>query len=60
MKIAVLGTGMVGRAHATRLAELGNDVVLGTQDVVKAMAKIDNDNMGNPPFSEWHQKKRSC
>lgn len=59
MKIAVLGTGMVGRAHATRLAELGNDVVLGTQDVVKAMAKIDNDNMGNPPFSEWHQKNEA-
>jgi predicted dinucleotide-binding enzyme len=29
MKIAVLGTGMVGRALAARLAELGHDVVAG-------------------------------
>lgn len=32
MNIAVLGTGMVGRAHAARLKQLGHDVVLGTRD----------------------------
>ncbi|KGN31041.1 NADP oxidoreductase [Knoellia sinensis KCTC 19936] len=32
MKIAVLGTGMVGRAIATRLAELAHDVTVGTRD----------------------------
>jgi len=32
MKIAVLGTGMVGQALAGRLAELGHDVTLGTRD----------------------------
>lgn len=32
MKIAVLGTGMVGRAVASRLAELGHTVVVGTRD----------------------------
>ncbi|GAA4115270.1 NAD(P)-binding domain-containing protein [Knoellia locipacati] len=32
MKIAVLGTGMVGQALAARLDELGHDVIVGTRD----------------------------
>jgi predicted dinucleotide-binding enzyme len=32
MKIAVLGTGMVGKAVSGRLAELGHDVTVGTRD----------------------------
>lgn len=32
MKIAVLGTGMVGQALAGRLSELGHDVTVGTRD----------------------------
>ncbi|MDZ5621638.1 NAD(P)-binding domain-containing protein [Nocardioides sp. HM23] len=32
MKIAVLGTGAVGRALSGRLAELGHDVTVGTRD----------------------------
>lgn len=32
MRIAVLGTGMVGRALATRLLDLGHDVTIGTRD----------------------------
>lgn len=32
MKIAVLGTGMVGQAHAGKLSELGHDVVVGSRD----------------------------
>ena len=32
MKIAVFGTGSVGRTLAARLHELGHDVVLGTRD----------------------------
>lgn len=33
MKIAVLGTGAVGRAVSAKLDELGHDVVVGTRDV---------------------------
>jgi len=33
MKIGVLGTGIVGRAHAEKLAALGGGVVKGTRDV---------------------------
>jgi 8-hydroxy-5-deazaflavin:NADPH oxidoreductase len=32
MKIAVLGSGMVGQAHAGKLAELGHDVIVGTHN----------------------------
>ncbi|MEU7850672.1 NAD(P)-binding domain-containing protein [Micromonospora parva] len=33
MRIAVLGTGSVGRAVAARTAELGHQVTIGTRDV---------------------------
>jgi hypothetical protein len=53
MKIAVLGTGMVGRAVAATLAGLGHDVTVGTRDVAATMARIEPDGMGNPPFPAW-------
>jgi predicted dinucleotide-binding enzyme len=55
MKIAVLGTGMVGRALAGRLAEVGHDVVVGTRDVEQTLARTDPDAMGTPPFATWQQ-----
>lgn len=56
MKIAVLGTGMVGRAIAARLAELGHDVVIGTRDVDATLARTEPDGMGNPPYAEWQKE----
>lgn len=55
MRIAVLGTGMVGKAHAARLAELGHQVTMGTQDVEskKNDSKPDNDGQ---TFAEWHNQ----
>jgi predicted dinucleotide-binding enzyme len=55
MKIAVLGTGMVGQSLAGRLAELGHDVTVGTRDVDATMARTEPDAMGNPPYSVWAQ-----
>jgi 8-hydroxy-5-deazaflavin:NADPH oxidoreductase len=55
MKIAVLGTGMVGRALAGRLAELGHDVVIGTRDVEQTLARTEPAAMGTPPYAEWQQ-----
>ncbi|MGZ4332846.1 MAG: NADPH-dependent F420 reductase [Gaiellaceae bacterium] len=55
MRIAVLGTGMVGRALAGRLAQLGHDVVIGTRDVGQTMARNESDAMGNPPYAEWQK-----
>ena len=40
MNIAVLGTGMVGRAIAGRLHELGHTVVVGTRDPESTLSLI--------------------
>jgi hypothetical protein len=53
MKIAILGTGMVGRAHADKLADVGHEVVIGTGDAQKTLASTKPDAMGNPPFAVW-------
>ena len=53
MKIAVLGTGTVGRTLAGALAGLGHSVVLGTRDPQATFARSGPDAMGAPPFSEW-------
>ena len=54
MNIAVLGTGMVGRAIAGRLHELGHSVVVGTRDPEATLARTEADGMGNPSFSAWY------
>ncbi|MFI6768908.1 NADPH-dependent F420 reductase [Streptomyces sp. NPDC050355] len=53
MKIAVLGTGGGGRAHAAKLAELGHEVYVGTRDVEATLARTEPDMMGNPPYKQW-------
>jgi predicted dinucleotide-binding enzyme len=53
MKIAILGTGVVGRTLANALAGRGHDVVVGTRDVDATLANSETDRMGNPPFSRW-------
>jgi predicted dinucleotide-binding enzyme len=53
MRVAVLGTGMVGRAIAGKLSELGHEVVVGTRDPVTTLARQEPDFYGNPPFAAW-------
>jgi 8-hydroxy-5-deazaflavin:NADPH oxidoreductase len=55
MKVAVLGTGMVGQAIAGKLAELGHEVVVGTRDPEATMARTEPDYLGNPPFPLWNE-----
>lgn len=59
MKIAVLGTGMVGQAIAGRLHELGHTVVIGTRDPAATLARTEPDGMGKPPFSAWRAAHES-
>ncbi len=59
MKIAILGTGSVGRTLAERLVKAGHEVVIGTRDVQSKLAETSNDQYGNPPFAEW-QKNNSA
>ncbi|MGW7086695.1 NADPH-dependent F420 reductase [Streptomyces sp. NPDC054871] len=53
MKIAVLGTGGGGRAHAAKLTELGHTVVTGTRDPKATLARTEPDFMGTAPFGQW-------
>lgn len=53
MNIAVLGTGMVGRAIAERLDELGHEVTIGTRDVDVARARSLTDDPGAPTLGDW-------
>jgi predicted dinucleotide-binding enzyme len=55
MKIAVLGTGMVGRALAARLVACNHDVVIGTRDVEQTLARTEPGAMGHPPYAEWQR-----
>lgn len=53
MKIAVLGTGTVGRTVAARLFGLGHEVTIGTRDPQATLARTEHDGMGNPPYADW-------
>ena len=53
MRYAVLGTGVVGRTIAGKLATLGHEVVLGTRDPEATLARTDPDAYGNPPAAQW-------
>jgi len=53
MRIAVMGTGPVGRVLAARLSELGHQVVVGTRDVQATTARVGPDAWGNPAFPAW-------
>ncbi len=54
MKIAVLGTGMVGQTLAGRAAAAGHEVVIGTRDPSATLARTEPGPMGNPVFRDWH------
>lgn len=53
MKIAIIGTGIVGRTITTKLLELNHDVMIGTRNVSDKLAGTAKDTYGNPPFNEW-------
>ena len=53
MKIAVLGTGVVGQTLAGKLAALDHEVVVGTRDPVETQARTDPDRFGRPGVGNW-------
>jgi hypothetical protein len=53
MKIAIIGTGAVGRTLASKLVELHHNIMMGTRNVSDKLAVKTSDDRGNPPFSEW-------
>jgi predicted dinucleotide-binding enzyme len=56
MKIAVLGTGVVGQAIGAKLADLGHEVMIGTRDAAETLARQAPGQYGQPPFSAWLQQ----
>ena len=56
MKIAILGTGMVGQTLAVALAAKGHEVMIGTRDVAKSLASTEPNGYGMPAFGVWHKE----
>jgi predicted dinucleotide-binding enzyme len=52
MQVTILGTGMVGRALAGRLDELGHAVTVGTRDPAATLARTDESG-GPAAFPAW-------
>jgi 8-hydroxy-5-deazaflavin:NADPH oxidoreductase len=57
MNIGILGTGIVGQSVGAKLMEAGHDVLFGTRDVGKTLARTEPDQYGNPPLSEWKRQE---
>ena len=53
MKIAVFGTGSVGQTLASKLSDLGYEVMIGTRDVNESKERQAPDMYGNPGFGNW-------
>jgi len=53
MKIAVLGTGVVGQTIAAKLAALGHNVIMGTRSPSETRARTEAGPYGQPPFGVW-------
>lgn len=58
MKIAVLGTGTVGRALASALHRLGHDITMGTRDPAGTASRTEAGPTGGPLFRDWHAGHR--
>jgi len=57
MKIGIFGTGIVAQVIGAKLIQAGHDVMFGTRDVDKTLARSEPDGYGNPPFSEWKKQR---
>jgi len=58
-RIAIMGTGSVGQAYASKFITLGYEVMLGTRNVSEKMADTAKDGYGNPPFREWYSANKT-
>jgi 8-hydroxy-5-deazaflavin:NADPH oxidoreductase len=59
MKIAILGTGMVGQTMASALLAKGHEIAIGTRDVAKSLATSEKNAYGMPAFGTWHKDARN-
>src|SRR4051794_16264294 len=59
VRIAVLGTGVVGRTLAAKLASLGHETRLGTRDVEASLASTQTTRDGTGTLAEWRDANPS-
>jgi hypothetical protein len=53
MRVAILGSGVVGRTLAAKMAALGHDVMIGTRDPQATLARSDTGPMTPETFAQW-------
>jgi 8-hydroxy-5-deazaflavin:NADPH oxidoreductase len=58
MKIGILGTGIVGQVLAEQFVLLNHQVMIGTRNKEKTLAKKEKDIYGRPSFGEWHKNNQ--
>ena len=58
MKIAVLGTGMVGQSLSAALLAKGHFIVIGTRNVAATLGNMTSGVFGSPGFAVWYRKYR--
>jgi predicted dinucleotide-binding enzyme len=56
MKIGVFGTGVVGQTIGAKLAQIGQEVWIGTRDVEQTLARSEPDRYGSPPIRVWLER----
>jgi predicted dinucleotide-binding enzyme len=56
VRLGILGTGVVGKTIAARLAGLGHGVMVGTRNPEQTLARTEPDAYGNPPFGAWQKE----
>ncbi len=56
MRFGVLGTGVVGKTIAARLAGLDHEVKVGTRDPEETISRTEPDRYRNPPFRAWQEE----
>jgi hypothetical protein len=56
VRLGILGTGVVGKTLAARLAGLGHEVMVGTRDPEETLSRTEPDAYGNPPFGAWQEE----
>jgi 8-hydroxy-5-deazaflavin:NADPH oxidoreductase len=56
VRFGILGTGVVGKSIAARLAGLGHEVMVGTRNPAETLSRTEPDAYGNPPFSAWQEE----
>ena len=56
MKLGIIGTGVVGKTIAARLAGLGHEVMVGTRDPEQTLSRTEPGAYGTPPFGSWQEE----